>query len=411
MLSRHPHSTLRAVIRPAILSLFTALLSVACDGRKDLFAPGPTVSGTVTGTVTSSVTGSPVAGAKVRIGAAADTTGADGRFVLTYVTEGVRPTLRCAAVGFVDFATVITLTSGGVTHDIGLTRVEMFQFTHCPGGCEWSPTIGEFALYVPNSVAATRGLILALGGPDTRGFATGGPIGAPNPEVEASLQALGQEFRTLASTRGLAVLGTSLSAMTNDPYSDQFLLEVVQDAAAMSGRPELATAPLLLYGMSDGASGFTARNPERVAGLFLKVPSAVSSVTSGDVSRVPTYMVLAELDAFVDNAALTAAFEGKRGAGALWALAKEPGVPHHSLTPAQRQVTINWISTILELRLPATSSDPLREIAETSGWLGNRATGAAAPWATYPGDRASASWLPSETTAREWETFVAASGN
>jgi len=344
MLSRHPPFTRWAVI------LSAALLPGACEGGKDLIAPTPTVTGTLTSSATL-------------------TTDPDGSFKL-----------RCTAKDVGD----------------GLTRVEVFEF-------------GDFALYVPAGVATTRGLILALGGPDTRGFVTGKPLGAPFPAVEASLQVLGGELRTLASTCGLAILGRR-GAMKNEPTSDQLLFDAVRTGAAMSGRPDLPTAPVLVYGMSSGApqaSGFTARNPERVAGLFLKVPVGVSSL-SGDALRVPTYMVQAELDAFVNNAATTAAFEGNRGAGALWARAMELGVIHHSLSSVQRQVTINWMSTILDLRLPATPADPLREIAETSGWLGDRDTGEAKRWAAYRGDRAVASWLPSNRTAKEWEIFVSA---
>jgi hypothetical protein len=395
MLSRHPLSNLRAVIRPVIFSLCAALLIVGCDGAKDVIAPVPIVSGRVT----NAATGKPVAGAEVRIGSAIDTTSASGRFDLTDLTLGAA-TFRCIALGFGDFETAITVTSGGVIHDIGLTRIELFEFD-------------SFALYVPASVDVTRGVILALGGPDTRGFATGKPFGAPIPAVEASLQTLGQSLRALASTRGLAILGTSRAAMANGPASDTLLMGALETVATMSGRPELPSAHLLMYGLSGGApqaSGFTTRNPGSVAGLFLKVPAGVSSVTSGAALRVPTYMVLAELDAIVNNAALTAAFVGNRGAGALWALAKERGVPHNSLSPLQRQVTLNWIGSIVDLRLPPTpGSSPLLEIAETSGWLGNGATGATAPWATYPADRASASWLPSQATATEWETFIAAS--
>jgi hypothetical protein len=388
---RRPALNLRAAIRPAIVSLFVVLLVSACNDT-----PGPLeLVPTVTGTVTNSATGGPVAGAEVRIGDAATTTGANGRFELTDLATGTA-TLRCTAPGFVDFEADITVTSSSVTRDIGLARIEVFEF-------------GDYALYVPASAAATRGLLLALGGPDTRGFSTGKPMGAPIPAVEASLQALGRAFRELAATHGLAVLGSSRAAMTNGPDSDQLLLDAVQTAAGMSGRPELPTAPMLVYGMSGGApqaSGFTARNPNRVAGLFLKVPVGVAAVTSGNTLGVPTYMVLAELDAFVDNAVLTAAFETNRRAGALWALAKEPAVPHHSLTPVQRQVTIDWISTILELRLPASPSGPLREIAEASGWLGDRVTGEVGPWANYPGDRALASWLPSQAAAEQWEALV-----
>lgn len=394
MLNSHLRFNLRAIVRP-ILFLSTALLPVACDDGKDLIAPAPTV----TGTVTSSVTGHPVAGALVQIQSSSARTDADGRFELSNLTTGAA-TLRGTAIGFEDFETDISVTSGSATRDIELTQIEVFEF-------------GDFALYVPGSVASVRGVIIALGGPDTRGFATGKPMGAPIPAVEASLQTLGLELRALAAEQGLALLGTSQVGMPNGAESDQLLRNALQTAAAMSGRPGLPTAPVLMYGMSGGGpegAGFTVRNTDRVAGLFLKAPLAVTSVTGLDAARVPTYMVLAELDAFVNNAELTAAFESNRAGSALWALAKELGVVHHSLSPVQRQVTLTWMSTILGLRLPSVLSAPLRAVDESSGWLGNIGNGAVAPWASYPGDKKLASWLPSQAIALEWQTIVAAAG-
>jgi pimeloyl-ACP methyl ester carboxylesterase len=278
-----------------------------------------------------------------------------------------------------------------------LTPVEVFEF-------------GDFALYVPARVAGPRALILALGGPDTRGFVTGKPLGAPFPEVEAALQALGQELRTLASACRLAVLGKTRTVLANSPASDLILLDAVQAAATLSGRPRLSTAPVLLYGLSGGgpqASGFAARNPRRVAGLFLKVPAGVTSLTGGDALGVPTFIVQAELDAIISNAAITAAFEGNRSAGALWARAMERGVTHNSLSAVQGEVTINWMRTILGLRLPARRARPLREIDEKRGWLGNSVTGQAVRWRAYREDRALASWLPSKRAAMDWERLVA----
>lgn len=284
-------------------------------------------------------------------------------------------------------------------HCTGEGQVEVFEF-------------GDYALYVPACVRTTRAVLLALGGPDTRAFVTGKVFGAPNPELEASLQVLGEEFRNLAATQRLAILGQTgrLAALPNSPASDELLLDAIRIGAALSGHPELPSAPMIIWAVSGGApqaSGFTARNPERVAGLFLKVPLRVTALTSEIQRRVPTYMALAELDAFVDNAANTASFEANRRAGALWALAMEPGVIHHLLSPVQRQVTINWMRTILKLRVPATPFAPLRKIGEKSGWLGDRATGEAWRWAEYPGDRRLASWLPSPETAEQWEELVA----
>ncbi|MEO6331703.1 MAG: carboxypeptidase-like regulatory domain-containing protein [Gemmatimonadaceae bacterium] len=368
--------------------LSAALLVSACGD--DLTAPVPTVSGTVL----TSATGNPVEGAQVSIGTTTVTTGADGRFTLTDLAPG-SATLRTIATGFEVFEKTITVPLGNENISVELTRVELLEF-------------GDFTVYVPATVSKVRGVLLALGGPNTRGFASAKPFGAPVPAVEASLQDLGQKFRALAASQGLAVLGTSRAAMANSGDSDQILLNALQDASAKSGRPELASAPLLLYGLSGGgpeASGFAARNPARVAGLFLKVPARMETLTSGNILGVPTFVVLAELETFVDNAMLAAAFRANRRVGALWALALEPGVPHHSLTPAQREITTLWMSTILALRLGTTSSAPLRDVAPSSGWLGDIASGEVAQWSEFP-DPSFGSWFPSKEIAEQWKTFA-----
>jgi len=48
----------------------------------------------------------------------------------------------------------------------------------------------EFALSVPADGATVRGILLLLGGPDTRAFITDGYFGAPKPELEASQRAI-----------------------------------------------------------------------------------------------------------------------------------------------------------------------------------------------------------------------------
>jgi hypothetical protein len=265
---------------------------------------------------------------------------------------------------------------------------------------------GDFALHVPANVKHVRGILVALGGPNTRGFALGTPFGAP-PAVEASLQELGAMFRDLAAERGLAILGSGRfgpTAYPNEPASDQLLLEAITQAATLTGRPDLLDAPLLLYGIAGGgpeATGFTQRNPERVAALFLKVPSWAGPLT-GQALHVPAYMVLAELDAFVDNTMLSATFEAHRAAGAPWAMALEPGVPHHSLSPAQRELTVDWMRAIL----PLGSAGPFRQTSPQVGWLGDPATGEIAPARTFAGDRSAASWFPMRPLAAQWAAFI-----
>jgi len=266
---------------------------------------------------------------------------------------------------------------------------------------------GDFALYLPANVNRVRGILVALGGPDTRGFAAGTPFGAPFPPVEAALQELGVMFRDLAEDRGLAILGSGRfgpGAYPDGPASDQLLLDALSQAATLTGREDLLDAPMVLYGLSGGApeaAGFTQRNPHRVAALFLRVPQSVATL-DGEALEVPVYMILAELDVFVDNAALIAAFQAHRAQGAPWAMALERGVPHHALSAAQRELTVGWMRAVL----PLASTRALSRNSSHAGWLGDPANGAVAPVSVFVGEPSQASWFPARRLAQDWATFI-----
>lgn len=272
--------------------------------------------------------------------------------------------------------------------------------------------LGEFALYVPAAPEGPRALLVALGGPNTKAIVTGEPFGAPFPPVEAALQGMGQSLRDFADEHRIAILGTSRAAMPSGAASDQIIVDAIAAGAEASGAAKLTSVPLIFYGISGGApeaSGFTARHPERVAGLFLKVPDMLATLTTAAQREVPTFMVLAEFDAFVDNAALAQGFAANRGAGALWAMAMEPGVPHHALTPNHLAATLEWMDAVTSHRL-AGASGRIRAVAEQSGWLGDPASGEVSPWGRYAGDRATASWFPTRATAEAWQALIGATG-
>ncbi|MGK2963020.1 MAG: carboxypeptidase-like regulatory domain-containing protein, partial [Gemmatimonadaceae bacterium] len=293
---------LRASRFRAAAFIFAAMVITACSDNPA--APIPTA----VGRVTVSATGDPVPGASVSIGAITATTDPDGRFELAGLVEGPAK-IRGTATGFDPFEADIAVPSGTITHDIGMKRIELFES-------------GDFTLHISETVSRVRGVLVALGGPNTRAFASGGVFGAPLPQVEASLQTLGQQMRAMAASRGLAILGTSRAAMPNTAASDQAIIEAIQQAASASGRADLSAAPFLLYALSGGApeaSGFTVRNASRVAGLFLKVPLSFDQVTSGPALDVPAYVVLAEVDAFINNGAIKTAYSANRAAGAPWA--------------------------------------------------------------------------------------------
>lgn len=270
--------------------------------------------------------------------------------------------------------------------------------------------LGEFALYMPAAAEGPRAVLVALGGPNTKAFVTGEPFGAPLPPVEAALQAMGQSLRDLADEHHFAILGTSRAALPSGAESDQIILDAIEAGAEASGRAALPSVPLLMYAISGGApeaSGFVVRNPERVAGLLFKVPLTVPSFTTATQLRIPTMMILAEFDAFVNNTELAQSFADNRGSGGLWALALEPGVPHHALSPNHRDATLEWIGAIMNLGVAGASGN-LRTMAEQSGWLGNPSTGDVTPWGGYTGDRSRANWFPTRSAAERWQSLIGA---
>lgn len=273
--------------------------------------------------------------------------------------------------------------------------------------------LGDFALYMPTAPEGPRAVIVALGGPKTTGIVTGGSFGAPFPPIEAALQVMGQAMRAFADEHRVAILGTSRfgpTALPNEIASDHSILNALAEGAAASGRAEVATVPILLFGLSGGgpqASGFAARRPERVAGLLLKAPLGVESLTTDAQRGVPTFLALNETDVFVDNVALGQAFTANRGSGALWALATEPGAIHFGYSDALRNATIGWMRSIVDRRV-AGSSSRIQTAVAASGWLGDPSTGDTSPWGRYRGDRSAASWFPTQRIADDWRILIGA---
>jgi hypothetical protein len=306
-------------------------------------------------------------------------------------------TLKVSRPGYDAFETAITVTSGGtVVPEVKLTRLELFN-------------VGDFAVYISAKAPRVDGVIVALGGPDTRGFSAGTPFGAP-PQVEGDLQVWGKALRSWAASKNVAIVGTSKMAMANNAESDAAIVQALKAAGVASGRTDLEEAPLIVYGISAGApeaSGFVARHAGEVLGLFLKVPKDVELLATDDARSVPTYIVLAQLDAIIDNPTITAKFTANRRAGALWAIALEAGVPHHSLSTAQQQVTLNFISEVFTDRWEMGAMG-INQISESSGWLGNTVTRDISSWNRYGGDRRAAGWFLSAASADEWKAFSSA---
>ena len=382
---------------PYLRSMLHAAVSacaLAACGSGGTGPSGPT--GSIAGTVLNVSTDQPLEGATVSAGSIQTTTDANGRYDLAGVPVGPAVTMRSQRLGFVAYTEDIAVQQGSNTHDIPMTRQSLFEL---PG----------VAVYVPPDVSTVRGVILQLGGEDTRGLATA-VCGAADPAICAVQQQLRLHYLALAATHGLAIMGSG--ALSRDQtLTDDVLIGALNSIAISSDRPELAQAPLLIFGISSGAPqsyGFTLRRSDRVIGFMVITGSTPSTVRSGAAQRVPGYVLLAEFDTEVNNGKLTEFFVDNRAEGALWTFAVEPGAIHQPPSLAAQSLLVEWMDTILQLRLPPTVTPgaPLESITEASGWLGNRTSFAIAAYSAYVGNKLDASWFPSQETAQSWEGFV-----
>jgi hypothetical protein len=181
--------------------------------------------------------------------------------------------------------------------------------------------------------------------------------------------------------------------------------------ATVSQHPELATAPFLFDGLSAGgyfAYAFTRLHPERVIGFWTQKGGAHDIRDGLAAKQVPGFLVIGGVDTKDRCLNLTALFENNRPAGALWALAVEPGAGHTRVLDSDLQ--FHWMDAVLESRLPAAAAPgapvALRPVSEGSGWLGDRETAAVAQFGDYDKDETQASWLPSAQVAADWSAFV-----
>jgi hypothetical protein len=370
------------------------LVLLGCGGSSGSGPDGGDESGTLSGTIrTTGQIG--LEGATISVGSHHATSDANGQYELADLPTG-SASVEVQRPGYLPATTNLSISLGTNTHDFALTAQEIYVSS-------------TNAWYVPAGVGPLRGAIITLGGPLTNGFVTGEPIGPPgNPALEASLQALGTNLRSLAKTMHVALFGTS-TFLTNAAASDIQILNGLSVVAQSSGHPELTNAPVLTFGLSAGgpeSAGFVSRNPGRAIGLLARVPVDVTSLTDPVALAVPSLVMQGELDANVNNLAVQAKFTENRSHGGLWALAIEPGADHQTGTNIANSMIVSWINAVLSSRLPATSGATLITLDEESGWLGNQTTLEIAAWADYSDDPTTASWLPNSVAAQAWKGLV-----
>jgi dienelactone hydrolase len=181
------------------------------------------------------------------------------------------------------------------------------------------------------------------------------------------------------------------------------LLTALASFAKRSGHPEVADAPLLLWGMSAGGEfnyEFVAWKPERVVAFVVNKGNVYYTALASEAARrVPGLLFTGEQDLEYRIQAVTGLFGINRRAGALWALTQEPGVGH--AVARSRDLAAMLFDDMISARLPG-----LKPLDEKLGYIGDPKTGSIQPLGDAKLPTTPTVFLPNARLARAWQAVV-----
>ena len=264
----------------------------------------------------------------------------------------------------------------------------------------------KFDLWVPEGVGTVRGIVAITG------HGSGENL-YKHPEL-----------RKIARELHLALFKFVGNPMQRGFWPRSLLYDRLRDFGQKAQHPELANAPIFLYGHSNG-TGFSAIFPAtegaRVWAFVSMRPGTTYQVYQPGAAPVPGLIIFGEDDPFFarpskeENLAVVEAMRKKHRA--LWAYAVEPKTGHG---PGEKTwpLVFSFLRHSFAARVPADadpSKGPVKLLALNldSGHLGqnwNATTGGyqtlpIAPIATFPADKSTASWLFNAAYAADWQTF------
>ena len=241
-------------------------------------------------------------------------------------------------------------------------------------------------------------------------------------------------WQALAKKHGCALLSPSYEQpqkadcqMWCDPRNGSAVTfdRALKDLGEQSGHPELASAPLALWGHSGGGhwcGGMVMTQPERIVAAWLRsgVPQFVANPDRPEIKthslpagalRVPMMCNPGTKEGVTVKdgrfarvwPANVAFFDHVRSRGGLLGVAVDPLTAHECGN--SRYLAIPWLDKCLELRLPEKVGDPLKEISTSNAWLAEPAGTVAVSAAEFEGDPLKMGWLPDQSIAKSWMQF------
>jgi hypothetical protein len=264
----------------------------------------------------------------------------------------------------------------------------------------------KFDLWLPDGVGTVQGIVVISG------------------------HGSGETLFRRADLRGLATeLRLGLFKFTGNPMQRGFwpqtlLFDHLATFGEETGHPELSHAPLFLYGHSNGtgfSAVFPAYQPDRVWAWVSMRPGITFQVYQPGAASVPGLIIFGEDDPFLtrptvaENLAVVPAL--RKNHGAAWNFVVEPGTGHG---PGEKTwpLVFSFLRHTFATRVPSDAEPrrgtvKLRTLSVESGYLGHNWDSAKggyqdltiAPYAEFPTDKSTASWLINAAYAADWQAF------
>lgn len=250
----------------------------------------------------------------------------------------------------------------------------------------------------------------------------GAPVRAVicNPKYQADTRIYEMEdWRALASRQRAAMLRHDMLMVTAEGRqrlpvgidATQAIFDALAHFARESGRAELAGAPLVITGLSQGGAQTTrlaALVPERVVAAIPFHGAAFEAYTEGSpATKVPLLIPIGSMDDLVTSR-VALQVPQLLAARPLAAVLVQPGIPHHTL--GEQDFILMWLEEVMQLRIDDGAPGRLRPLGFDDGWLGQMSL--SRRWLAEnlrvqaakeaPADQRWGSWLPSEKLARAW---------
>ena len=223
-------------------------------------------------------------------------------------------------------------------------------------------------------------------------------------------------WQKFATAHKLALVGCHFTDKTHDQNfieeyanvsqgSGQALLDTLAVFATKAQHPELAAAPLLLWGMSAGGQfnyEFVVWKPERVLAFVVNKGGIYYTALTPPAARaVPGMLFIGgkDLESRVDI--ITGLFALNRRGGALWALAEEPGAAH--IVGKSRDVAMIFFEDVMSMRMG--DGGTLKPLTEAAGFLGDPHTKTVQAVGEGKAPNYPTAWLPTMRVAKAWQAM------